>query len=135
DEAEGMKRRPRDDLSWVARGIYQLRSDPKAAVADFDEALKINPRCRQALMSKAHALAERLERQKEASEVLGRLLEAYPDHVLALSGRAVVLARRKQREKAHQHIARALKLDSNGEVLYQAACVHALTSQKVPSDA
>jgi tetratricopeptide (TPR) repeat protein len=135
DEAEGLKREPSDELSWVARGMARLRGDPKGALADFEQALKVNPRTWMALMNKAHVLSERLGRNREASQVLDELLKLYPEHVPALSGQAVLLARLGQRQKAHELIAEALVLDPTGEVRYQAACVYALTSPQVPGDA
>jgi serine/threonine protein kinase/Tfp pilus assembly protein PilF len=134
EEARGLKRRPSDELSWVARGFFRLGTSPQAALADFDEALKLNPRSRLALENKAHVLAEKLDRQKEANEVLEQVLELYPESVKALAGQAVVLARLGQRDRAHKRIARALKIDPIPEVLYQTACVHALTSRQVPDD-
>jgi tetratricopeptide (TPR) repeat protein len=136
DEAEGLKLRPRDELSWVARGLFLLqdRHKPREALADFEEALKINPRSQSALMNKANVLADHLKRQTEANRVLDRVLELYPNHVPALSGQAVVQARLKQRDKARKQIALALELHPTGEVLYQAACVYALTSQKEADD-
>ena len=54
DRAEGLRRRPNDELSWVVRGLARLQSDPQGALADFDAALAINPRSKSALENKAH---------------------------------------------------------------------------------
>ena len=134
-EAEGLKRRPTDELSWSARGYFKRRTDPKGALADYDEALKINPRSRAALMGKAEVLADRLNRPKDANRVLQELLRHYPNHVPALSGQAVVLARLHKRAEAHQRIDEALALNPTGEVYYHAACTYALTGPQAPDDA
>jgi tetratricopeptide (TPR) repeat protein len=118
--------------------MFRLRTNPRAAkeaLADIDKALKLDPRCRPALQNKAHVLAEHLKKQEEARQVLERLLEMYPGDVPALAGQAVVLARLKKRQEAHRHIGEALARDPTPQVRYQAACVYALTSRRVPSDA
>ena len=43
DRAEGLGRDPCDEVSWVARGLARMETDPKGAVADFDRALEVNP--------------------------------------------------------------------------------------------
>ena len=43
DREAGFKIVPTDELSWVARAENRLPNDPKGALADADEALKINP--------------------------------------------------------------------------------------------
>ena len=35
DRAEGLRRQPADELSWVSRGLARLPGDPKGALADF----------------------------------------------------------------------------------------------------
>jgi tetratricopeptide (TPR) repeat protein len=137
DEAEGMKRKPTDSLSWVSRGLHQLRrGKAKAALADFDQALKLDPKSLPALQNKVFVLADHLNRQEEANRVLDRLLELYPRLVAAIGGQAVVLARLKQRDRAHERIGEALALaPASDEVRWQAACVFAQTSRQVPADA
>jgi serine/threonine protein kinase/tetratricopeptide (TPR) repeat protein len=135
DLEQGLELTPTDDRSWVARGIAQMKDHPQRAIADFDKALKHNPSSQDALMSKAHVLAEQLGRQEDARAVLARLLEMYPDHAGALAGQAVVLARMKERDEALDHIDRALERDRGGLTLYQAVCVYALTSRVQADDA
>ena len=43
DRAVGLRERPTDDRSWLARGLARL-PDLEAALADFREAYKLNPR-------------------------------------------------------------------------------------------
>src|SRR5262245_34651283 len=62
DIAEGRKRTPTDDRSWVTRGGSVLPINPQAALADYEEALKLNPKSRDALICKALVLGEQLKR-------------------------------------------------------------------------
>jgi eukaryotic-like serine/threonine-protein kinase len=134
DFAEGLRREPADELSWTARGEARLGTDPRAALADFDAALRLNPWSRNAAQNKAHVLAEKLGRTGEAVAVLDRLVERYPDFVPARAGRGVLLARLGQRERALQDAGEALRRDTGALNLYQAACVYALTSRQEPGD-
>src|SRR5262249_51988328 len=49
EREEGLRHTPADPQSWVARGIARLGGDPKGALADFDEALKLDSTYREAL--------------------------------------------------------------------------------------
>ena len=100
DRAEGLRREPADELSWIARGLARLPADPRGAVADFDAAIAINPRSRPALQDKASVLSEHLGRTDEAVRVLDVALIHHPDSVNALAGRGVLLARLGRREQA-----------------------------------
>ena len=53
-------------LSWIARGVARIAADPPGALADFDQALLLNPRSPQALQDKAHVFSERLQRPANA---------------------------------------------------------------------
>jgi tetratricopeptide (TPR) repeat protein len=129
DRAEGLRREPVDELSWVARGNARLRTDPEGALADYDRALAINPRSRVALMGKADVLAEQLGRTEASIAVLDRVLELYPDHTPAWGGRGVLHARRKDRDAALRDAAEAMKRLPTPLVRYQVACVHALAAR------
>ncbi|MBO0699566.1 MAG: tetratricopeptide repeat protein, partial [Zavarzinella sp.] len=133
DRAEGLKRTPADDLSWVARAEHRL-DDPKAALADVEQALRLNPTSALGLELKAHILAERLHRDAEAIPVLDRAVELYPDYVPARAGRGVLRARRGDRRAAIEDAEEALLRDTKGPNLYQVACIYALTSTTEPAD-
>lgn len=135
DHEQGLRLTPTDERSWIARGFARMQEEPGAALADFEQALKLNPASQAALMNKAHVLAEILGKQEEARTTLERVLSLYPEHVPALAGQAVVLARLRKRELAHEHMTRALERDRSGLTLYQAACVYALTSRLKADDA
>lgn len=134
DRAEGLRRTPVDAESWVARGLAKLSEDPHAALADIDEALRLDPQSRSALRNKAVILAERLDRTAEAIAQLDRAVALYPDDVAARVGRGVLLARSGQREAAHQDADEARLRDASGDTMYRVACIYALTSQTHPSD-
>jgi eukaryotic-like serine/threonine-protein kinase len=134
DYEEGMRRPPADEKSWLTRGFYLINRDPQAALADFDEALRWNPRSAEALQNKAHVLAEKLGRNEESLQVLNKSLELYPDSVKARGGRGVLLARLGQREAALRDAEDTLRRDASPPRLYQVACIYALTSKERPED-
>lgn len=134
DRAEGLKRAPADELSWVARGVARLPGDPRGALADFDAALAINPRCRSALQNKASVLSDSLGKTEEAVGILDLALRHHPRSVNALAGRGVLLARLGRRQAAHEDARAALGLDQKASTLYQVAGIYALTSTQDAND-
>jgi serine/threonine protein kinase/Tfp pilus assembly protein PilF len=134
DRAEGMRREPTDELSWIARGVAQLQADPAAGFDDFDRALELNPHSRDALQNKAHVLSERLGRTDDAIAVLDVAVAEFPDFTLARAGRGVLLARSGNRDAAHRDAQEVLARDTKPETLYQIAGVYALTSPQNPAD-
>jgi serine/threonine protein kinase/Tfp pilus assembly protein PilF len=144
DFEEGLRRPPEDVVSWVSRGLARLAtSNPQApqakqvalaALADFDQALRLNPRWFSALQNKAHVLGEWLHDDAGAVKVLDRAVELYPDNVLPRSGRGVHRARLGTRDLALDDAREALLLDTHPPTLYQVACIYALTSAKNPPD-
>ena len=134
DLEEGMRRKPADELSWVTRGRARQKTDPQAALADFDEALKINPLSFCAIQSKAHVLGECLGKDKEAVEVLDKEIALYPDSVFARAGRGVHLARLGRKEAALADAKEALLRDTDVPILYQVGCIYALTSKDDPKN-
>jgi serine/threonine protein kinase/tetratricopeptide (TPR) repeat protein len=134
DRDEGMRRRPADELSWVTRGLARAHTDPQAALADYDEALKLNPLSFCAMQNKAHALGELLGKDNEAIQVLDREVFLYPDSVFARAGRGVHLARLGKKEAALADAREALLRDTTPPNLYQVSCIYALTSQGDPKN-
>ena len=57
DKAEGLSRTPTDERSWVARGLAQLPQKPDLAMADFQEALRLNPASHDAFGSRKRRCA------------------------------------------------------------------------------
>src|SRR5262249_19029926 len=93
DLARGLPRGPTDEASWIDRGYAKLpkrdmdgKRDIDGALADFQRALKLNPKSQLALQNIAHILSEK-GRTEEALRILDRELDLYPDHVYARSGR------------------------------------------------
>jgi len=134
DREEGMRRTPTDEDSWVARGVARLGIDPKGALGDFDEALKLNPRSQSALDDKANVLAERLGRTEEAIKVLDQSIKYYPEYVAARSSRGVLLARLGKRVAALKDATESLRQDATPAITYQVAGIYALTSRSNPED-
>lgn len=134
DFEAGVKSSPTDEKSWISRGFYVAARDPKAALADFEQALRVNPRSLDALQNKAYVLAEKLGKNQQALEALDRALALYPDSVKARSGRGILYARLGQREPALRDAEESLRRDSGPPRLYQVACIYALTSKDEPTD-
>lgn len=135
DFEAGLRHVPGDELSWVARGSARLRTDPKAALADFEEALRLNPRSAVALQNKGHVLAEKLGRVSEALAVMDQLLAIDSTEAMAFGGRGVLHARLGHRDLALKDGQEALSRDSSALRAYQVACIYALTSRQEPKDA
>ena len=121
-------------MSWVARGLARLPQSPDGAMADFDEALKLDPRCISALEAKASVLSEQLGRTEDAIRVLDDAVRFHPDYPPVRSGRGVLLARLGRREPAHADARDSLRLAHRPEVTYQVAGIYALTSREHPAD-
>lgn len=128
DRAEGLARTPADELSWVSRAEIRMGADPLAALADVEEALKLNPLSAPGLQLKAHLLSERLNRPDDGLRVLDQVVTAYPDAAVFRAGRGVMLARRGKYELARQDARDALLRDGKAPNLYQVGCIYALTS-------
>jgi tetratricopeptide (TPR) repeat protein len=138
DREAGLREEPTDEASWVARAVACLGTDLDKALADLDQALRLNPRSLSALQTKAHVLSrkagDRPEALHEAIAVLDRLVEFYPDHAPARSGRGVLFARLGQREAAHKDAEEALRRDTTPATVYQVAGIFARTSSEHPED-
>ena len=136
DRDEALRREPRDELSWSTRGYVRMANDPAGALNDFDAALAMNPRSREALLNKSIVLSESLNRPREAVAILDRLLEYYPDHFAARAGRGVVLARLGDCVKARQDATACLQQDRTPFLLFQMAGLFAqLSRHEKESDA
>jgi eukaryotic-like serine/threonine-protein kinase len=133
DLANCLQSEPADYVSWIARGYARIASDPKGALADTEEALRLNPRLLPGLQNKAHLLG-RMGRNQEAAEVLDRAVEWYPDFVQPRAGRGVYRARLFQRDLAHEDAVESLNRDKSASNVYQIAGIYALTSRTNPED-
>jgi tetratricopeptide (TPR) repeat protein len=109
--------------------MARLPADPAGALADYAQALQLEPRYLPALQNSAAVLGEMSGRAEEAIAMLDRALEASPHFVPARVGRGVLLARLGRRDTALADARKALARDQRPETLYQAACVFALVSE------
>jgi len=134
DRTTGLAKPPTDEFDHAARGFALIKTKPTEALAEFEAALRLNPRSLVGLQNKAHVLAEHLKQPIDAVKVLDRTVELYPNFVPARAGRAVVLARLGKRVEAHRDVAESLRRDTAPFTLYQLAGVYALTSKAEPSD-
>ncbi len=131
----GMTTVPNDDDSWVTRGMAFLQEQPEHALADFENALLVNPQCRDALQNSAHVLSERLGKIDEAIDCLDKLLVLYPEDNAARIGRAVLHARATRDESARSDASTVLRHSPDAITHYQIACVYALLSKRTAADA
>jgi serine/threonine protein kinase/tetratricopeptide (TPR) repeat protein len=131
DREEGMRREPADEHGWLARGSARMRTDPAGAAADFEAALRLNPRSLPALQNRAHVLG-RLGRNAESAAVLDRAVELYPDHAPARAGRGVMNARLGRWAAAEEDAREALRRGDDPAVVYQAAGIYALLAGHDP---
>ena len=134
DRTAGFALAPTDEFDHAARGNALLAEKPAEALAEFDAALKLNPKSLVGLQNKAHVLAERLKKPDEAIAVLDLAVELHPAYVPARAGRAVYLARQGKRDAAQRDAAECLRRDTAPFTLYQLAGVYALTSQDQPHE-
>jgi serine/threonine protein kinase/Flp pilus assembly protein TadD len=127
---------PKAEFDYLVRGYISLkRGNYDAALADFVEAEAMNPGSLIALQNQAHVLADKMNDQEAALEVATRTVKFNPDFVPARTGRAVILARLGKRDEAVREAEKAMAKSNDPEVLYQAACVYALTAKAQPKDA
>jgi serine/threonine protein kinase/Flp pilus assembly protein TadD len=126
DRAEGERHPPTDEMGWNARGYAQLKTDPEAALNDFDEALKCNPRYLPAMQNKGHVLSDCLKKNEAALEVMNHEVALYPDFVKGRIGRAVLLARLGKTKEAVEDAELCLQQSTDPATSYQAANIYAL---------
>jgi serine/threonine protein kinase/tetratricopeptide (TPR) repeat protein len=134
DHQAGLAREPADELSSIARGVARLPGDPAGALADFAQALRMNPRSRDALQNTASVLAEQPGQTPEAIKFLDRAIMYHPTFAPALAGRGVLHARLGRRAAAHRDAEAALALDPGAAIRYQVAGIYALTSRAERAD-
>jgi tetratricopeptide (TPR) repeat protein len=135
DRAEGLKRTPRDELSWVARAAARLNDDASAALADCEAALRINSLSQAALQNMAFLYGEKLDRPHDAIATLNRLIDLDSQNATFVASRGVYFARISQRASAVADAATALRLGNDAMTHYRVACIYAITSRNEAADA
>ena len=132
DKARGMKTPPNDADSWIVRGVERVPTDPAGALADFVEGEKRNPRSIHALKNQAYILGEVQKKHPEALAVLDRLVDRHPGFVEGRASRGVLLARLGRTKEAVKEAEECVKLSSQPEIRYRAACIYALAAHGDP---
>jgi serine/threonine protein kinase/tetratricopeptide (TPR) repeat protein len=127
-----MKGEPTDDLTWIARGNARVGADPAGALADFEAALRLNPRSFQALQNKSHALAK-LGQVQASIRTLDQVVDMYPDYVPGRAGRAVMHARAGNGEAARADAAETLRRDPSAANAFQMSGVYAQLTRENPA--
>ena len=135
DQTTGLSLTPTDEKSWIKRGLVQLKSDPDAALADFQAALKVNPISHAALRNIAHVYAEAQHRWNESLEVMNQLIDVHNQQLDDVISRGVLLARLGRREDAIKDARLALSQNATAKQLFQVACIYSLSSKSHPADA
>ena len=130
----GLATEPTDEQGWIARGNARREHDPKAALADYDKALAINPRSFDALQNKSAILCDKFADDAQALRVMERAVRIYPESVLTRGGRGVLLARAGKRDAAREDAQACLAFDGGPATQYQVACIYALTSKQHADD-
>ena len=97
-------------LPLIARGnAYLGERKPEAALADYEQVLKLKPETVQALSLKAEALSM-MGRHKQAVDAFSKVLEKQPKDTEALSGRAIASMARGKVDAANADWRQQLKL-------------------------
>jgi serine/threonine protein kinase/tetratricopeptide (TPR) repeat protein len=133
DEAELLRSEPTDARGWTCRGLARAAAHPEAALADYDKALELDPRCLSALSEKAKVLA-RLSADFAAVKCLDRAVGYYPTDTALRLERALMLMRLGRWEAAHEDAEAALARDASPETLYEAGCIFTQTARQDPRD-
>lgn len=135
DYRRALELRPSDEISWISRGFARVAEDPQGAIADFQQALRINPRSTMALQNIAAVYAEKLNDLDRAIEFQTELLAIQPENAAQLATRGVLYARNGDRERALNDAVRALEIQSNFDIFYRVAGIYAQTSSVEKDDA
>jgi len=90
-------------------GAYQRMEQPEKAIADYSQAIRLNPDSAMAYHDRAVCEA-RLNRNDSAFADYNRALELAPDNPRTWNGRGVIYLRRKEYEKAIPDFNEAIRL-------------------------
>ncbi|MCU0703860.1 MAG: protein kinase [Fimbriiglobus sp.] len=107
DTAAALQLTPADEVGWVLRGLARADSDPVGALADIEEAVRLNPQYVTALRNQVYVL-EKLKRYPEAVAVMERVIPLAPYDTSLLANRAVLYARVGKAEQALRDTAAAV---------------------------
>ncbi len=116
---------------WILSGIDKMLADKKAALADFQQALKLNPRSVAGLMYAANVL-DQLGQTEACIQSLDRVLAIDAGNVHARSGRGMLHARLKHWDVALSDAKEALNRGFAPVTVYQVAGIYAQLSTHNP---
>jgi|GEM_PF-4390861 len=128
----GLAATPRDELGWVARGVAKMSKQHEEAMQDFEEALRLNPRSRNARWWIAYLLSEHLGKPNDAILILDKVVKDYPTDDVLFGGRGVLLARAERYEEAVRDAKRIVALKGGPQSMHLAACIYSMASRKNP---
>jgi eukaryotic-like serine/threonine-protein kinase len=127
DYSMALKLQPVSEADWLQLGLLVLRSDPQRAEQYFRECLSRFPNSRMARQNLAHVLSESLGRPQESINMLNELIELGRPLPEYYSGRAVLLARYNEPNKALADLRSAEQLNPQVPLVqFQLACGYSL---------
>lgn len=130
DLDRGLREIPRDELSWISRGVAKVAQDPHGALQDFEQALKLNPSSRTALQNRAAVLSERLNQTSAALDTLRKLAELSPRDPQVHASLAVLNGRQGNKAQTVAAAETALEIRRDADILYRVAGAYALLSRQ-----
>lgn len=134
DRAAALAYTPTTAYDFQVRGASRIETDPLAAIADFREAAKLNPKSSEVWYNIATIQSQRLHDDRAALVSYDRAIEAAPKFLPAILRRGLLRARLDQRSEAHADAAKVLSGKPNPEQIYDVACIYAITGAVEPKD-
>jgi serine/threonine protein kinase/Flp pilus assembly protein TadD len=131
DLDEAMRLVPTNEEGWVGRGVARASTDPEGALADFVQAVKIEPRSLPGWHNQASLLTGMKGRIPEAIAALDRADRLFPDHAPTIARRGILNARLGRDEAALKDARSALRLaKASPATLVQVASIYAQCSRR-----
>ncbi|MFO0941493.1 MAG: serine/threonine-protein kinase [Pirellulales bacterium] len=113
---------------WVARGVLKIQSDPKGALADFEQALKLDSSNMAAHFNSAHVCSEMLGDLPSAISSLTALEKSAQESASVIASRGILYARNKQVAEAISDAKTAAKLQPAALEMLQIAGIYSLVA-------
>lgn len=119
---------PLSPEDWVARGVLKIQSAPKNALADFQQALKLDSNNSAAHFNSAHVYSEILGDLPAAINSLTELEKLGKKNASVIASRGILLARNDQDDLAIQDANSAAALQPNPLEMLQIAGIFSLVA-------